>query len=1440
MKIKKVEVKTPKSPEKKVPKAEPKQEAAGDVQSVGNGSLDSQEDSLIQKGKRSRRALFDSDEEDSDTDVGSDNSEMVYATDEETDVNESGDLKSDTSSPKKKKKDLTQKAPASVSDSKTSRSTRSSGRNQKQPQPECSKSNGDHKTKNGVQPKTCKCKGKQCKCSPDSEVESKVKPDHSSKEPEDDPMRDFDDEDIEDLKKSISPAEAEEDDSQTDTEPTQDKKRTSSQASLEETQESPLNKKAKKGPAVVESGPMEVKKDPDLKIEPLVYNDSDHEEELKKSGSESEESDFEIRPKKRITRVTKNPNPSSRRSSISGEDRPGPKSRKSLIEISSSDESQKGPKCDVDYDAMDPGDTDDLKYQAQVVLTPLDPNQVDKIMKDRGIFSWRRQEKVSETPDEDGSSDDDVVRDQEMLARRRKSRKLSAVTLKKKRRVVIASDSDEREESESSETDEKSEEEDNSRAKKKAKKVPKGKKGKKGRILTEAELEEETRIATKNEANRKKRLSERQKRYNDIIETKMMHAKDGGKRLILDIDTRSKKVNVEVHRTLADALKPHQEDGIKFLYNCLIESVDHLKKGDEGSGCILAHSMGLGKTLQTIAFIHTIFVNANTAQFFKKALIVCPVNTVKNWINEFNVWLFDNNLTDFMVFDFDAEKTPVGRLATLKNFKAQRQAVLVIGITMYSNQVLNAANSKSKKIKPAMRELVKSELIDGPDLVVVDEGHLLKNDKSNLNKALSMIQTRRRVILTGTPLQNNLNEYFVMCDFIKPKLLGTKKEFTNRFVGPINQGQYEHSSELDVRIMKKRVHVLHKLLDACVQRMDYSVLAPYLQPKHEYVLKVRLTPEQISIYRHYLDNFSQKNMQNRSDTGRTGKGYLFNDCQVLRLICAHPALLDIHSGREKKRIAEREEENWITSDEDSGKSHDSSEEDVICEDDPADPQPSTSKRVTRATKKSNAGPATPEVVELPNEPEWYTQYLPEDHCEVPLSGKFMMLLEILEMCEKIGDKLVVFSQSLDTLDMIETCLDIIHKRHHEYKEEKKEEEEEKVTPEPSDLVQDKISLRNTWLPGLDYFRIDGAVAGDSRKRTIDKFNDPNNLRGRLFLLSTKAGSLGINLIGGNRCIIFDASWNPTHDVQAIFRIYRFGQLKPSYVYRFVCKGTMEERIYDRQVIKQALASRVVDEHQIERHFSQDEVYELYKFDPEPKDVPTPLVPKDRLLADILHSDKTKNLIIAYHEHDSLLENRPDQNLTEEERQDAWNEFEQEKDFGLRQKLELEAKLKQQQRQHDFILQQQQMQATYASTSSAGSSQGSQSANYRNIAPQQAAFDIGEEKLATLTLNQLLASLSVRRGFTMSRMMPGDQQDLIYQDAIAFFTAKISEYTKYFYAFDKQEPRTQTTIDNMNACNAIVSNLTKEHQNIGPYLEMRKQQKVQADIQMINKQTEEVD
>lgn len=209
------------------------------------------------------------------------------------------------------------------------------------------------------------------------------------------------------------------------------------------------------------------------------------------------------------------------------------------------------------------------------------------------------------------------------------------------------------------------------------------------------------------------------------------------------------------------------------------------------------------------------------------------------------------------------------------------------------------------------------------------------------------------------------------------------------------------------------------------------------------------------------------------------------------------------------------------------------------------------------------------------------------------------------------------------------------------------------------LAGDVGDFQGFWSPGTDYFRLDGSCSVEHRESMCKKFNDTLNLRARLFLISTRAGGLGINLVSANRVVIFDVSWNPSHDTQSIFRVYRFGQDKPCYIYRLIAMGTMEQKLYERQVAKQATAKRVIDEQQISRHYNQSDLQELYTYELKPSTPrEIPILPKDRLFAELLTVHET--LLFKYHEHDSLLENEESENLSPEERKAAWSEYEAEK------------------------------------------------------------------------------------------------------------------------------------------------------------------------------------
>nr|XP_026695558.1 transcriptional regulator ATRX isoform X2 [Ciona intestinalis] len=830
------------------------------------------------------------------------------------------------------------------------------------------------------------------------------------------------------------------------------------------------------------------------------------------------------------------------------------------------------------------------------------------------------------------------------------------------------------------------------------------------------QLNEETKDAEKREEERRKRLEMRgdDKIVEVGLDDSFNIVETVTKRLVLQ-----KEPLVEVHPSITVHLKPHQVEGVQFMWDNLIESTKLAEEGT-GGGCILAHCMGLGKTLQTITTIHTILRSENLS--IKTVLVVAPLNTLLNWMSEFDRWAPDDE--PLITYNLGAYATRKERIKVLDKWK-KTGGVMVLGYDMFR---LLASGTRIRY--KAWRESFASALLDpGPDIVVCDEGHKLKNSESNISQVMSKLKTRRRVVLTGTPLQNNLVEYQCMVNFVKPNLLGSLKEFRNRFVNPISNGQHLDSTDRDVRLMKKRSHVLHNMLQGFVQRKDYTSLAQYLCGKYEYIIKVRLSPVQVSLYRHYLDTMTNRGnnphavQQGSRDTG------LFSDYQNLMRIWTHPRVLQLHTIRRDEQInrmicdSEEEEEavssgdeEWTAdrrnkdkptekqedekkppiqnggmislresdADDDEVKSNvtrkskrmkgssdeeehtatsssedefksDSEEEEEVEVKSRKKHRPKNSGRYRLRGGNSDSSDNDPVMqlnksMESTEENEWYSSIVGKDVADDQnAGGKLAVLFEILRLAHECDDKILVFSQSLLSLDLIEEMLAL------------------STVKVLSQLEDGKISTEidyRKWYKNLDYFRMDGSSLGKSRQRWINEFNDETDRRARLFLISTKAGSLGVNLVAANRVVIFDASWNPSHDIQSIFRVYRFGQAKCCYIYRLIAQGTMEEKIYDRQVTKQSLSFRVVDEQQINRHFTAHDLQELYTFNPSPtpaeSERPTHALPKDPLLAELLTGECTRDKIVSYHQHDSLLDHQEAEELTEEERKAAWEEYENEK------------------------------------------------------------------------------------------------------------------------------------------------------------------------------------
>ncbi|MED6164725.1 hypothetical protein PIB30_092936 [Stylosanthes scabra] len=428
--------------------------------------------------------------------------------------------------------------------------------------------------------------------------------------------------------------------------------------------------------------------------------------------------------------------------------------------------------------------------------------------------------------------------------------------------------------------------------------------------------------------------------------------------------------------------------------------------------------------------------------------------------------------------------------------------------------------------------------------------------------------------------------------------------------------------------MNQRSHILYEQLKGFVQRMDMTVVKKDLPPKTVYVVTVKLSLLQRKLYKRFLDvhGFSKD-----SSHEKFGKRCFFAGYQALARIWNHPGILQLT--KEDKDYVKQEEavENFIV---DDCSSDDNSDINAVGE------------KMRYANDLPQKKDGTGFFVK-----GWWHDLLPGNIYKEPgHGGKMVLLLEILTMSSSVGDKVLVFSQSIPTLDIIELYLSKIP-RH------------------------GKPGKR--WKKGKDWYRLDGRTESSERQRIVERFNEPSNRRVKCTLISTRAGSLGINLHSANRVVIIDGSWNPTYDLQAIYRAWRYGQTKPVFAYRLLAHGTMEEKIYKRQVTKEGLAARVVDRQQVHRTISKEEMLHLFEFgdDENPETLAelnqengnssytvkhTPPHSNGSSISDKLMENLLKNhqprWIANYHEHETLLQENEEEKLSKEEKDMAWEVY----------------------------------------------------------------------------------------------------------------------------------------------------------------------------------------
>lgn len=545
---------------------------------------------------------------------------------------------------------------------------------------------------------------------------------------------------------------------------------------------------------------------------------------------------------------------------------------------------------------------------------------------------------------------------------------------------------------------------------------------------------------------------------------------------------------------IGQLVKPHQLKGIQFMWRELI-------KDDKQQGCLLAHTMGLGKTMQVISLLDTIAAAACSADenVFRQipehlrrsqTLVLCPSSVVENWYEEFFFWPPPDSAMG-TIRKITSENTLDERLQEVFDWD-QEGGILILSYDIFRKLVENKeTKARGRPLEEEAHQNVKDCLLNGPNIIVADEAHKMKNSATGIAITTKQFRSESRIALTGTPLANNLNEYFSMVDWIAPSYLGDYVTFKANYVEPIEEGLYIDSTARERKNSLIKLKVLKTILGPKIDRADITALEGSLPPKVEFVIIVPLTEVQEKAYNSYIESLCHGN-------GDVANTQLWTWLAFLSLCCNHPACF-------REKLLSRANDAAKVAKEDL---------DTIVGD------------------ESVAQASLPEQL-IPQQQQIFDSI--SDMMDFKLSYRTQILDKIIKLSLQAGDKVLIFSHSIPTLNYIESLLQ---------------------------AAQHK------------YCRLDGNTPMHGRQAATKNFNTQSEHH--VYLISTRAGGLGLNIPGANRVVIFDFKWNPVWEEQAVGRSYRIGQKKPVYVYRFISGGTYEEVIYNKTIFKTQLAHRVID------------------------------------------------------------------------------------------------------------------------------------------------------------------------------------------------------------------------------------------------------------------------
>ncbi|KAG6454750.1 DNA excision repair protein ERCC-6-like [Manduca sexta] len=475
-----------------------------------------------------------------------------------------------------------------------------------------------------------------------------------------------------------------------------------------------------------------------------------------------------------------------------------------------------------------------------------------------------------------------------------------------------------------------------------------------------------------------------------------------------------------------------QRTGVKWLWE--LHQVQ--------SGGLLGDEMGLGKTIQIIAFLTGLSkTNSGSWDGLGPSIIVAPATVIYQWVSHFHYWC--PHLRVAVLHHTGSHSGNHNKL--VRDIYASHGILLLTyaGIVKYHKEIM------ARKWH----------------YLILDEGHKIRNPDTQVSKLIKKIQTPHKLIITGSPLQNSLQELWSLFDFMKPGLLGTYNTFMIHFAQPITQGGYANATEMQEATALEIAKALKNIITPYMLRRSKTEVQDHIKlpEKNEQVLFCALTVEQKDLYLGYLMGSTVRSILDKENKyGDPLRARVLVALTTLRKICNHPDLYLYEAQEDCEQVDADKFGHW--------------------------------KR----------------------------------------SGKMSVVNSLLKIWQKQGHRALIFTQSRAMLCILEQYL-----QNQKYK----------------------------------YLKMDGSVSVGQRQNLIRTFNEkPEYL---VFLATTRVGGLGVNLTGADRVIIYDPDWNPATDDQAKERAWRIGQARNVTVYRLLSAGTIEEKIYQRQIFKHFLSNKIL-------------------------------------------------------------------------------------------------------------------------------------------------------------------------------------------------------------------------------------------------------------------------